>query len=91
MSDTYYLYVLIKDGKAVYVGITNNVSRRILKHKLEKDFTNHRVLKVYKSKELALNAENAIIRFLSYFGEDYVLNGKHMDLSIMKEFDGGLD
>lgn len=77
----YSVYILIKDKKAVYVGCSCNVPNRVSKHKATKNFDKHVVLKCYESKQLALNAENAIIRFLTMFGDGDWYNSEDILLS----------
>ena len=77
----YSVCVLIRDEKAVYVGCTDNVSRRIKQHKSSKRFDKHIVMKTYDSKEKALNAENAIISFLTLFGDGNWYNSENILLS----------
>ena len=82
------VYILIKDKKPVYVGCTNNVRNRLSKHRLTKDFDSHLILKEYDNKQDALCAENALIRFISYFGGDEWLNARFCTLELEAEFKG---
>ena len=61
------VYALIKNGNCVYIGCTSNINKRIVSHKETKDFDSHTIIKSYNSKKDALNAENAIIRFIGHF------------------------
>jgi len=76
----YSVYLLIKDGNPIYVGCTNNLHTRRKAHEKTKVFDSVVVLKMYKRKEDALIAENAMIRFISLFGGDEWVNGKHLEL-----------
>jgi hypothetical protein len=79
----YSVYLLVKDKKPIYVGCSVNVKNRISHHRKTKEFDNYYILKEYKNKKEALVAENSIIRFISVFGGDEWVNGKHF--SIMYE------
>ena len=72
----YIVYLLLKNGKPVYVGCTCNLNNRLSKHKQNKDFDSHYKLKTYNTKKEALCAENSLIRFISVFGGDQWLNSK---------------
>lgn len=76
----YSVYLLIKDGNPIYVGCTSKLTQRQKAHEKTKVFDSVVVLKMYKRKEDALIAENAIIRFISLFGGDEWVNGKHLEL-----------
>lgn len=65
----------------IYVGFTSNLKSRIAKHRCsDKCFDGYVVVKTYESREEALIAENAIIRYLSMFGNPENVNGKYMDM-----------
>lgn len=66
-KEKYYLYVLVKDSKAVYIGVTKNTVRRTTQHRKNKDFDKLLVLKSFYNKEEALASERSIISFLTYF------------------------
>lgn len=85
MENPHSVYVLIKDKKAVYVGCSKNVSTRVRTHRKSKDFDSHVVLKIYKTKKEALTAENAIIRFLTLFGEGDWYNAEYILLSYERD------
>lgn len=80
MKKKFSVYLLIKDKKPIYVGCSVDIEKRIIKHKLTKDFDNYYILKQYDNKKEAYCAENAIIRFISVFGGNEWLNGKHITL-----------
>lgn len=80
MNKEHSVYVLIKHGNPVYVGYTSNIKRRINRHKKDKSFDGYIVIKTYENKELALNAESSIIRFLSIFKNSYNVNAKYDSL-----------
>ena len=94
----YVVYVLIKDYKPCYVGVTqrSRIANRIKEHKaLKKDFDGYKILKHYKTKREALIAENAIIKLNSVFDLGFI-NGKlHMDSYhgwlIKESYNGRLD
>lgn len=84
----YVVYCLVKDLKPCYVGVTSRrrLQRRINEHKsLKKDFDTYIILKHYKTKKEALNAENAIIKLHSVF-DIGLLNDK----IFMDEYQGEL-
>ena len=72
----YNLYVLTKDSKPIYVGVTTNITQRKRKHKLTKSFDSMKIIKRYKDKKLAYAAENSLIRFNGLF-DIGLLNAKH--------------
>lgn len=72
------VYALIKNSKCVYVGCTSNIKNRLSKHKSDKDFDTHVVIKSYKKRKDALLAENSIIRFLGFFHDQYTLNSLNL-------------
>ena len=76
----FYVYLLIKDKKPVYVGCSCNVKNRIQHHKKTKKFDSYYILKRYDNKEKALIAENILIRFISVFGDDNWINSKDINL-----------
>ena len=84
----YYVYLLIKDKKPVYIGCSVNLKNRLKSHRLSKDFDSYIVLKQYNDKKEALSAENALIRFISIFGGDEWLNSKDFQLVLMGNYKG---
>lgn len=87
MKTSYHsIYVLTKNGKAVYIGCAVNVKRRINEHKKTKEFDSFQILKHYKSKEQALIAENALITFLTLFGDGEWYNSEDILLSYERDF-----
>jgi len=72
----YSLYVLIKEEKPIYVGITKEIKRRIYQHKRDelKDFDTYIVLDEFETKEFALVAERSVYRFLFAFVNSDCLN-----------------
>lgn len=76
----YSVYVLIKDFKPIYVGCTMDVKRRIKQHQKTRDFDKYRVVKSYKTKEEAFNAENAILRFSTMFYPNNLKNAKDVNI-----------
>jgi len=71
---TYTLYALIQNKKAIYIGVTKRYNDRVKEHRKTKVFDNPIVIKKYKNKKLAYNAENAILTYLAYFGNHLILN-----------------
>jgi len=85
----YHVYALIKGTYPIYVGCSCSLSTRLSKHKKTKDFDYHLIIKSYDNKKDALVAENAIIRYLSYFANDENINGKFSVLQYEKAFRDG--
>ena len=85
MENPHSVYILIKDKKAVYVGCSKDVRTRVRAHRKSKDFDSHTILKRYKTKKEALTAENAIIRFLTLFGDCEWYNAEYILLSYERD------
>lgn len=81
----YSLYVLVKNSRPIYVGITSNVLKRKMQHQKTKDFEKMIVLKKYENKKDALIAENAIVRLNGIF-DIGLLNGKYACDTFKKNF-----
>jgi len=81
------LYVLIKDGKCVYVGATSDPSRRKKQHRKDKVFDEMYIIKEYETKELCFNAENAIISFVTLFGDGNWYNAENVILSYKRDLE----
>jgi hypothetical protein len=80
----YYVYALVKDGKAVYIGCTSNPIRRKFAHKKDKVFDKFTVLKQYQDKKTALAVENGLIIFLTLFGDGEWYNAENILTSLEK-------
>lgn len=76
----YIVYVLMLNGKPIYVGCCMNVVVRERAHRRLKMFDYLLPLKTYDNKYNALIAENAIIRFISLFEKGQFLNGLFHDI-----------
>ena len=76
------VYSLVKNGECVYVGCSCSMIDRLKNHKYTKDFDCHIVISSHKNKKEALLAEKSIIKFLSIFGGDAILNAKYNCLKI---------
>lgn len=74
----YKVYVLVKDGKAVYVGCTTNINTRKSQHRKDKDFDTLRVIKSCNDKKTAYAIENALITFLTLFGDGEWYNAENI-------------
>ena len=72
----YYIYILTKEKKPVYVGITLNYSQRIRTHRYNKkiDFDSYIVLDSYKDKKTALAVERSIYKGIFTFMNDTCMN-----------------
>ena len=81
----YKVYVLIRNGKAVYVGCSKNVPQRLSYHKKLKDFDNHIILKSYKTRKDALSVENGLIKFITLFGDGNWYNAEEILLSYERD------
>lgn len=86
MKGTHFVYALIKNKKAVYIGCTGDIHNRIMQHRLTKEFDSHIIIKTYKDKRSALIAENAIITFLTLFGDGDWYNAEDILISVTREF-----
>ncbi|HEU4680905.1 MAG TPA: GIY-YIG nuclease family protein [Gemmatimonadales bacterium] len=64
MSRTYFIYILASETRELYVGVTNNLERRIAEHRLCHDLdsysSRHRTSRVYY--ELTTDVTSAIRR-----------------------------
>lgn len=79
-NNEYILYALMYDGRPIYVGCTDNFIRRKLEHRKTKVFDYGIIIKKFKTKEDALIAENAIVRFMSLHDDFGYLNSKSSDM-----------
>jgi hypothetical protein len=77
----YKVYALIKSNKPVYIGMTTDIVRRAKQHKKTKIFSKIIVIKSFDDKEKALVAENAIITFLTLFGDGNWYNAENVAIS----------
>ena len=82
-NSNFSVYVLVKNKKPIYVGCSNNIENRLSKHKSNKDFDEHIIIKTYATKKEALIAENSIIRFISLFGDSNWTNAKDCQLHMI--------
>lgn len=85
-KEKHYLYVLVKESKAVYIGVTKNTVRRTTQHRKNKDFDKLLVLKSFYNKEEALASERSIISFLTYFGDGEWYNSESILDKINRDF-----
>lgn len=87
MSKPYHVYVLY-DSKCVtpvYIGMTSNLHKRIKKHISSKEgFDGALVIESFDSKEDALTCERGIIKFVSIFGSETIINGLYVKGSSVK-------
>ena len=75
IDEIYSVYVLTNNDTPVYVGYTLDIDTRIKSHRNDgKEFTGHVILKTYLNKQDSLIAENAVIRYLSAFGNKENIN-----------------
>lgn len=84
----YKVYALVKDKKCVYVGCTFNLDGRLKTHKVTKDFDECVTIEHFNNKKDALACERAIIKYLSMFGENDILNGRYAKQSIKGQMRG---
>lgn len=68
-NKNYFLYALIKSGKPVYVGVTNNLKRRDSEHKRKRKIDYDFIFKIeeFDNKKDALKAESSLIKFNGIF------------------------
>jgi hypothetical protein len=85
MEDPHSVYILTRKNKAVYIGCSKTVKSRVVQHRKDKDFDSYTILKTYRTKQEALNAENAIIRFLTLFGDGDWYNAEDVCLSYYRD------
>lgn len=80
---TYYLYILYntKDLSPVYVGLSNSLKSRIKYHKTKKKFDGVMILEKFQTKIEGLAAERTLIKFLSAFRQDSIVNGLYVRYS----------
>ena len=67
MDKAYFVYVLLKNYKPLYIGCTEDLNSRILSHNKDKDFDKVIVSGVYKNRSTALFHEKTLIDFGSEF------------------------
>jgi len=72
----YDVYILIKDGKIIYVGCTSNLSKRVLSHRKDKDFDSVSRLYFSDVKRDALRVERLFTMFVGQFCNPELLNFK---------------
>ena len=74
----YYVYILVKDKKPIYIGVTKNIPNRISKHKSNKDFDGYLIFHESESKIECLLIERSIIKFNSFYisKEDILCDNK---------------
>jgi len=72
------LYVLIKNDKPIYVGVSSDIIKRTSNHRANKNFDSVHVIKKYKDKKEAYCAENSLIRFNSLFNIG-LINAKNIE------------
>lgn len=88
MGKIYHLYVLINVDEPVYVGLSCNVQQRKAQHRSNgKVFTRHIILESFKDKQRGLDAERAIIKYLSVFPNINNVNGRYIHLEYSALFD----
>lgn len=87
----YKIYALIKDSKCIYVGCTINLKNRLKSHKQIKEFDSSIIISYHEYKKDALLAERSIIKFLSIFGGDELLNSRYINLAYTAQIEKGLD
>jgi len=85
INKEHIVYALILNEIPVYIGCTMNFLKRREQHRKIKEFDYMLVLKRYDSRQEALIAENAIIRFMSLFNNKIFLNAKISDIVYDKE------
>lgn len=87
----YSVYALVKNGGCVYVGCSSYLKQRLYNHLSLKDYDSHIVISDHSTRKEALLAERSIIKFLSIFGGNSVINGKYVNLKDRGEYEHGID
>lgn len=83
----WHLYVLINEGKPIYVGVSYSVKDRIKQHiKSGKQFDKHIIIESFAIKESALAAERCLIKYLSLFGDESITNKKYERFEQLKTY-----
>jgi hypothetical protein len=86
----FHLYILYdtKTLKPVYVGLTSGLKNRIHKHSQTKKFDGVLIIESFDNKEQGLSAERCIIKFLSAFKLDSIVNGLYSSFEYSADVDG---
>lgn len=71
---TYSVYFLMRNGKVIYVGCSQNVKSRVSSHKSSKNFDSYVIFKSFNDKTRALNMERLCTVLLNTFRCDGLLN-----------------
>tara|TARA_R110002020_G_scaffold115776_2_gene265907 strand:- start:39 stop:374 length:336 start_codon:yes stop_codon:yes gene_type:complete len=69
-KSVYYVYVLLKNKKPTYIGLTTCVKHRISTHKKTKDFDSYFILERTNDKKIAMAVELNLIRYNKAYGND---------------------
>lgn len=80
------VYALMLNGNPIYVGCCMDIKQREKSHRLSKTFDYLIVIKEFNNKNDALIAENAIIRFMGVFNEEFFLNSLFYDIVEKRKF-----
>lgn len=85
IKNDYCVYVLTNKGKAIYIGCTKDIKRRLTEHKENKEFDKHIVIKKTISKKEAYSIENTLINFVTLFGDSNWYNSENIVLSNIRD------
>jgi len=80
MEKKFHLYVLYDTNKhkPIYIGITSNLKQRVKKHLKSKSFDGVWIVESFNDKKDCLIAERTLIKYLSVFIQDDLLNGLYL-------------
>jgi predicted GIY-YIG superfamily endonuclease len=86
----HHLYVLydVETLKPIYIGLSCNLRNRIYKHEQSKKFDGVHIVESFECKKEGLAAERAIIKFLSLFQFDTIVNSLNASLVHRAELNG---
>ena len=79
----YKVYVLFntETRKPIYIGCSCSLQRRIRSHQKIKKFNGVLILQSFDDKEIAYACERSIIKFLSIFPLESIVNAKYDNLT----------
>jgi predicted GIY-YIG superfamily endonuclease len=83
MEAQYHLYVLYNEQNRIpiYVGLSKAMKSRINNHKIKKTFDAVLIIESFPDKKSGLIAERSLIKFLSFFKSESIVNGLYARLT----------
>lgn len=93
MEKLHHVYVLYKRNplKPIYIGVSCNLKTRISKHKKTKQFDGVLIIESFTNKEKALSCERVLIKFLSAFKNESIVNSLYANFDNFQFSDCGLN